>query len=350
MESVKLNGIKKINGSVIADDLMFDRIPLPDYYPWIDMGNYYGAGTSALTVHDNLYYLYFRPGKEGEPAEVIKTFPVIPGLSFINNMKTGPAGSGDNGYIYASPLQYNAVLRGTIPAGVNEFSIKGSIPDPPLFTVQYFTGKLREIGIDVTGEPVKAENIVDYNKLIKIHTTISPPLRDIVFIINKLSNNLYTEQLLKMIGCKEFVEGSVDKGIDAVFEHLKSLNVDTKGLRLYDGSGLSRTNMITAEMMSKLLTALTKEKYFDAFYNSLGIAGDPDDISSFKNFGANTVIAHNARIKSGTVNGVRSHSGYIKTKKGRLVSFSFIANNFTVSSNEINKVHIKLLQAIAEQN
>jgi serine-type D-Ala-D-Ala carboxypeptidase/endopeptidase (penicillin-binding protein 4) len=59
--SVKSAGIKKVNGNIISDDFLFDRNPLPDYYPWIDMGNYYGAGTSALTIHDNLYYLYFNP-------------------------------------------------------------------------------------------------------------------------------------------------------------------------------------------------------------------------------------------------------------------------------------------------
>ena len=347
--SVKAAGIEKINGSVIADDFLFDRIPLPDYYPWIDMGNYYGAGTSALTVNNNLYYLYFKPGKPGEPAEVLRTDPVIEGLTFTNFMKTGPAGSGDNGYIYASPGQFKAVLRGTVPAGVNEFSIKGSIPDPPLFAVQYFTKSLMDNGIDVSGASYLSEYPVDISGLQKIHTTYSPPLKDIVFIINKLSNNLYTEQLLKMIGVYEFKEGSVDKGIDGVEKFLKTLNVNTKGLRLFDGSGLSRTNMITANMMCALLTSVTKQNFFEAFYNSLGVAGDPEDISAFKNFGSNTVIAYNARIKSGTINGVRSHSGYIKAKSGRLVSFSFIANNFTVSSNRINQEHIKLLRAIAEE-
>ncbi|RPI67905.1 MAG: hypothetical protein EHM47_15180, partial [Ignavibacteriales bacterium] len=82
-EAVKAAGIKKIDGSVISDDFLFDRVPLPDYYPWIDMGNYYGAGTSALTIHDNLYFLYFKPGNPGEPAEILRTYPVIPKLSFI---------------------------------------------------------------------------------------------------------------------------------------------------------------------------------------------------------------------------------------------------------------------------
>jgi serine-type D-Ala-D-Ala carboxypeptidase/endopeptidase (penicillin-binding protein 4) len=347
--AVMTAGIKRVNGNIIADDFLFDRNPLPDYYPWIDMGNYYGAGTSALTIHDNLYYLYFKPGtRVGDPAEILRTYPEIPGLTFINNMKTGKEGSGDNGYIYAAPNQFNAVLRGTIPAGVKEFSIKGSIPNPPLFAVQQFHLVLQKHNIEITGYPAVADEKIDYKGSKLIHTTHSPPLSEIVYIVNKKSNNLYTEQLLKMTGLKVSGEGSYQKGVEALRKYLSLMNVPDYGLRLFDGSGLSRNNMITPQMMGKLLTAVTKQDYFDPFYHSLGIAGDPSDISAFATFGANTLLANNARIKSGTVNGVRGHSGYVRTKSGRLVSFSFIANNFSVSASKVNEAHIRFLKTLAE--
>jgi D-alanyl-D-alanine carboxypeptidase/D-alanyl-D-alanine-endopeptidase (penicillin-binding protein 4) len=95
---------------------------------------------------------------------------------------------------------------------------------------------------------------------------------------------------------------------------------------------------------------MTSHKFFRSFYNSLGEAGNPDDISSFKSWGIGTAIAMNARIKSGTINGVRSHSGYIKNKKGRLIAFSFIANNFSGSAREINEIHQKILISLALLN
>jgi serine-type D-Ala-D-Ala carboxypeptidase/endopeptidase (penicillin-binding protein 4) len=269
-------------------------------------------------------------------------------LTFINHMKTGPKGSGDNGYIYSAPLHNTGILRGTVPAGVKEFSIKGSIPNPALFAVQYFTGYLDANDVIVEGVPFVTDAPVDYDNLKNIYVTSSPPLKDIVYIINKKSDNLYTEQVLRMIGVKEFSEGSFRSGIKAIRKCLGELNVSDEGLRLFDGSGLSRNNMITPQMMVKLLSSISGESYFDSFYNSLGIAGDPDDISSFRNFGANSIIAFNARIKSGTVNGVRGHSGYLKTRSGRLVSFSFIANNFAASSGKVNEAHIRWLQKIAE--
>lgn len=349
VSAIRSKGIRAINGSIIADDLIFERNPVPDYWPYVDIGNYYGAGTSGLCINDNLYYLYFKPGKKvDDPAKVLRTEPIIPGLTFTNHMKTGKAGSGDNGYIYSSPWQYNAVLRGTIPAGVNEFSIKGSIPDPALFTAQHLKSALEENNIKVKGTSTRAEvkPVYDEKKLVTV--TTSPKLKDIVYIINKRSNNLYTEQILRTIALRKTPSSTTESGTAFLLAHLKENNIPVDGVELYDGCGLSRTNMITARSMVELLIYNTRQKYFDAFYSSLGIAGDTADISFYKKYGLNSAIAGNARIKSGLINGVRSHSGYLKTKKGRTIAFSFIANNYTGSSSEVDKIHIDLMIRLAE--
>jgi serine-type D-Ala-D-Ala carboxypeptidase/endopeptidase (penicillin-binding protein 4) len=349
IENLKRNKIEKIEGNIFADDFLFEGNAVPDYWPWIDMGNYYGAGTSALSINDNLYHLYFKPGKlEGDVAQPIRTEPAIDGLTFNNYMKTGKAGSGDNGYIYLAPGHYNGILRGTIPAGVNEFSIKGSIPNPPLFAAQYFRASLIEKGIEVTGKAEVLNNKVEYDETKKIVSVFSPPLKYIVYIVNKKSNNHYTEQLLMMLSAKKEGTATREKSLKYLKEFISGNNIPAGGLDLYDGSGLSRTNKITANMMGKLLSFMTKQKSFTSLYNSLGIAGDKDDISFFKNFGSGTSIEHNARIKSGSINGVRSHSGYIKNKNGRLISFSLIANNFSGRSSEINNIHVKVLEILAE--
>ena len=104
VEQIKAKGIIKITGNIIGDDSYFDYMPLPGGWAWDDIGNYYAAGTSGLCINENLYYLYFKPADSvGEKAEVIRTEPQLANLSFINHMKTGKKGSGDNGYIYAAP-------------------------------------------------------------------------------------------------------------------------------------------------------------------------------------------------------------------------------------------------------
>lgn len=348
-DAVKSAGIKRINGNIFGDALLFKNNLVQDYWPWTDIGNYYGAAPSALTINDNLYFLYFQPGKNaGDKATVLRTEPFVPNLQFENFMRTGVEGSGDNGYIYNAPNSYNAVLRGTIPAGVTEFSIKGSIPNPAWFAAYSFLSAIQQIGIAVNGEAKELISAIVYDKQKLITTTFSPPLSEIVFIINKKSNNLYTELILKAAALKETGIAGTQEGIDALRKFLSSNGINTEGLYLYDGSGLSRTNTITAKMMVELLAFMTKTKVFDAFYNSLAVAGIPGDAGSFASYGKETAIAGNARIKSGMITGVRSHSGYVKDKKGRLISFSMIANNYPGSTSKINELHKQIMIALAE--
>jgi D-alanyl-D-alanine carboxypeptidase/D-alanyl-D-alanine-endopeptidase (penicillin-binding protein 4) len=348
-EKFNMLGIKSIEGDIAADDFYFDRDPIPGNWYWIDIGNYYGAQASALTIHDNLYYLYFQPGKNvGDPTKVLRTEPVIDGLRFENLITTGKRGSGDNGYIYAAPNQYNAVLRGTIPAGSKEFSIKGSIPDPPLFAVKFLKKTLNENNIEVRGSAVKSTRPPDYSEMTLLYTIESPPLKDIIYILNKRSNNLYTEQLLRTIARAKGKEGGLYEGIEVLEDFLDSLNIDRSAMQLYDGCGLSRSNMISSRILAELLMKMKSSKYFDTYYNSLAVAGDPKDIGFFSYYGSGTKVAKNARIKSGLIDRVRSHSGYINDSNGEMIAFSFIANNFKGRSSRIDKLHLKLLIALAE--
>ncbi len=345
---IKSLSIRNINGNIYADDLLFDGQLIPDEWNWIDLGNYYAAPVSALTIHDNLYYLYFKPGKHpGDDAAVLRTEPSVPGLKFINFMKTGETGSGDNGYIYNAPWRYEAVLRGSIPMGENEFSIKGSLPDPPLFAIQYLKKKLENNGISVTGNTVKLSSRPDYKSKHFLITILSPPLKDIVYIINKKSNNLYTELLLKKISQKINGIGGTLDGTSLIKKFLGNNGIDTDGLLLFDGSGLSRENAITTKMMADLLTILPGKKYFESFYNSLAIMGNPDDIGYFKNTGRGTALENNVRIKSGVIEGVRAYSGYLKNKNGRKIVFSMIANNFNGEGSEVTAIHRNILLILA---
>ncbi len=345
---IKEKGIRRIEGSVIADDLLFEGNPISDGWVYGDMGNYYGAGANALTINDNLYQVYFKPGKNvGDDAAVLRTEPVIDGLTFVNYMKTGKEGSGDNGNVYSGPYQYNATLRGTIPAGVEEFFIKGSIPDPTLFVAQAFTKALTEAGIKISKTAGKVEKPVKYDSKNLITTTFSPPVKDIVYIVNKRSNNLYTEMLLRAIGLNKKGEGSIDKGIEAIEDYLTSNNVNIEGLHLMDGCGLARSNTITTKLMVDVLGLEYTKKSFNSFYYSLGITGDPNDISYYSKYGIGTELAFNGHIKSGLINRVRSHSGYIKDLSGRTIIFSFIVNNYTGSSSAIDKIHVNLMVTLA---
>jgi len=93
---------------------------------------------------------------------------------------------------------------------------------------------------------------------------------------------------------------------------------------------------------------MSKKDIFNAYYNSLGIAGDPDDNGYMSNMCKGTTAAFNLRAKTGTIERVRAHSGYVHSRSGRLIAFSMIANNFDGSSRLIDKFHEKVMIQLAE--
>jgi D-alanyl-D-alanine carboxypeptidase/D-alanyl-D-alanine-endopeptidase (penicillin-binding protein 4) len=343
-------GITQVKGNIIGDDSYLDYMPLPGDWFWTDMGNYYAANTSGLCIHENLYRLYFKPGKRvGDPANVLRTEPEIPGLAFFNHMKTGAVGSGDNGYIYAAPWQYVHQLEGTIPAGVSEFSIKGALPDPAKFAAQLLYDKMRISKIKIRGE-VYTQREYNDNETIrtKIHATTSPKLKDIIYRLNKRSVNLYAEQLLKILGKEIEGQGTFEAGIKVIEEWLEEKDIYKEGMFLHDGSGLSRSNATPTRLLVELLNTVYREPYFQSFYNSLGIAGDPTDIGYMKNMCKGTRAANNLRAKTGSINRVRAHTGYVYTRNKKLLSFSMIANEYRGSMRAIDKLHEKLMIQLAE--
>jgi len=349
VQAIKSAGIKKINGSVIANTSLFEETGVPWNWLWVDLGNYYGAGANALSINENLYYLYFKPGiLPGQEAHVLRTEPELPELEFENQMLTGKKGSGDNGYIFRAPNSNVATLRGTIPAGVTEFSIKGSLPNPALFAAQYINRELQKAGIQVSKPSNMSRQSRKYDKMKLIHTTHSPVLRDIVFMLNKRSINLYAEQLTMAMAINQREPVNLANGLKQIKNFLKKENISTQALHLEDGSGLSPNNLISVKMMVDLLKAIHTKPYFSSFNNSMALVGDPGDEGYFKNFGKNTIIEKKCRIKSGLIQGVRSHSGYLTTASGRMVAFSFIANNITSPYRQVDVIHKELLIQLAE--
>jgi len=152
-DAIKAKGINAINGAVVGDESLFESVQ-PGSWAWEDIGNYYAAPASALTINDNLYKLYFKPGENpGDKAEALRTEPLLPELTFKNHVLTGPGGSGDNTYVYAFPGLHEAVLRGTVPRGPAEFAVKGALPDPALFAARSFSAFLARAGIIADREP-----------------------------------------------------------------------------------------------------------------------------------------------------------------------------------------------------
>lgn len=264
VEAVQKQGVKRIEGKVIADASKWEHSLAAPSWSWEDLGNYYGAGACALSFNENSYVLYFKPGKNvGDKAEIVRTDPPILGIHLLNEVTTGPEGSGDGACIYGCEYFPYQCVRGTVPAGVEQFSIRGSIPDPAQFCADMLVHGLHEKGI-----PVDQRDLARGERLV-IHVTLSPTVKEIVYWANQKSINLYAEHLLKKMGEEVFHEGSTDAGVGAVTNFWKMQGIDLNGFHMVDGSGLSRKNVVTAKQLVGMLQKMKKSKYSEPFFASL---------------------------------------------------------------------------------
>ncbi len=354
IRALKAKGITKISGHVIGDASIFDSAILPNTWVWNDIGNYYGAGACGLTMEENLYRIYFKPhATVGKPAEVLRCEPELPGVEFVNEMKTGKVGSGDQGYIFGGPYTNTRYLRGSIPQGKDEFSIKGSLPDPAFTAAHHLQRALVEAGIQIDGQATTmrrlalVDSVPDSPRNL-LFTHQSPPLKAIVYWLNKKSVNLFAEHLVKMIGYKVKGEGSTDAGTAAIQAYWKKRGVVTDGMHLMDGSGLSRYNGITARQLVSMLRDNTQRPWFDSFYESLPIAGNSNDPGTLRRMCRGTAAANNVRAKSGFISRVRAYTGYVSTRSGTQLAFAMVANNYTCRASQMRDMFDGLMVKLAE--
>ena len=350
---LKKAGIIKIEGKIIGDDTYFNSTQAtPSSWQWNDIGNYYGAGATALNFHENLYYLYFnRSTTVGASTSVKRIDPQLPYITFQNEVTVGKKGSGDNAYIFGAPNTFNRTVRGTIPPGNTEFKVKGSIPNPAFFAAYALMSKLEEHGITTLKtattqqEEVRVGSASANNRTV-LYTYSSPMLKDICKRANHKSINLYCEALLKAIGKKVKNKGTTEDGVEAVLEFWENRGFDTETFFMEDGSGLSARNAVSAFSMAHLLSKIGRDdNLFPTFYNTLPIGGKEGTLKSlFKN---NKALGSRISAKSGSINRVRAYCGYAKTSSGKVVSFSMIANNFTGSSGHIRAKMEAIMLAIA---
>jgi D-alanyl-D-alanine carboxypeptidase/D-alanyl-D-alanine-endopeptidase (penicillin-binding protein 4) len=327
LESLRKNGINKIRGDIWLNDIKFGFNPLPDGWIWQDIGNYYGAGATGLNWCENQYDLILKPGKYvGEVTSVIKTDPVITDFQLGNLITTGEKSSGDNGYIYYAPLSNTGFSTGTIPAGVNSFSISGSIPYPSK-QFGYSLSKLLASEKIITNNKIQLYSDHVFRRdtinmmMLEMDSILSPSLDSIIYWLNKKSINLYAEALLKTFAYEKKGFGSTDSGVVIVQNFWKERGLDEDELGIVDGSGLSPLNRVTTHSQVGILKYAKTKDWFPYFYNSL-----PE--------------YNGMSMKSGTIRGVKGFCGYHKAKNGKEYIFSFLVNNYNGSSSSlVNKMY-----------
>jgi D-alanyl-D-alanine carboxypeptidase/D-alanyl-D-alanine-endopeptidase (penicillin-binding protein 4) len=333
VEEIRKLGIKKIDGRVITDDSYYDFQPVPPKWVWEDVGNYYGAGAYGLSVFDNTYEIHFNTLSDSSQA-VIKAFVPSGHGNELSNFLVA-AGNSAEGYVFAAPYSTNGWMDGTIPVNQKDFVLKASVTDPPLFIASMINEKLEDAGINISGNPttVRLEKKNLSVEIFPITDIVSPPLSDIIAVLNHESVNLFAEHLTKELGKKYKSVGSTTSGLEVVTSFLQNAGIKTDGMFIEDGSGLSPLDAINTQELVRLLNYMENQgKYFPEYYASLPDAGKN---GTLKNYFKDPVFDSNLKAKSGSMTRVRSYAGYFTAKSGKQMTFSIIVNDYTGPSKNI---------------
>jgi len=324
-DAVRRAGIRKIVGNIIVLDQLFGYEGISPKWLWEDAGNYYAPGIYGIGIFDNMYRVYLQSSSVDSLTAVLYIEPPVYDLQLTNEVRASDDTT-DNAYFFGLPFADEMRLYGTIPAHRSSFAVKGAIPDPGLFLARYFRDYLQKNGITTEGKATTYRlNPVTPTGEKLLSTIRSVDLSSIVKTINVRSNNQYAEYLYKLLT----VLDSID-----IPEFWRKKGLDSDALFMYDGSGNSPADAVSAEFLIDLLVYMNNQSENSAvFYQSLPVVGRDGTVASFLK---NTSLNGKARLKSGSISNVQSYSGYVENN-GKRYAVSLIINNFTGKRNELRK-------------
>jgi D-alanyl-D-alanine carboxypeptidase/D-alanyl-D-alanine-endopeptidase (penicillin-binding protein 4) len=328
-------GIRAVKGTVLADSSRFAGPWLGTGWSWDDLAYYYAAPVTAAQFHENSVDLTLRPGPApGSPPVYELTPPGISGLRIENRMTTGAATAQAEFTAQRAPNSPVVVIEGVVPARSRPVTHALSVHDPVRFLAAAFAEALFDGGIAVGSAPpqdANADSARDYSTVTPLLTYHSDPLRDLARRFLDVSQNQYGETFLKTMGVQAGTP-TFDGGVKAVESVLMSWDIPVDGTVLRDGSGLSRYNYVTPATLVRVIEHMYREPlHREPFLSALTVAGRTGTIAGRLR---NTAAAANARVKDGSMAGVRALCGVVNTARGEPLAFAILANGFTVPAGQ----------------
>lgn len=354
-------GIKTIQGHVIGDGRWLDGEMEEPTWLWNDLGTYYGTGVTGLMFYENMQSFNVSAGNQvGDDINIEPSYPSAPWMDFRYECCTGEKGTGDRLYMYTSEFAPVAAIRGTFGIDRAPKRVDCANKFPEYTCADMFVKWLQKKGIRCSEGPADARlsrmisgedvDICPLSEIKVIGSTFSPVLDRIVFETNHASNNLFAETLFRTLGKEMTGSSCYDSSYVAADAALKAMGINTsKGVRIQDGSGLSRQNYVSPDFFCRFLTAMMSRDCYEAFLRSLPVPGGNGSLQ-YNMKGQPAGLRDRIKVKSGSMNGVRCYSGYILpasyTKEETLV-ISIMTNNCTSPNWKVRPLLDNMMLEIA---
>ena len=353
-------GIKKIAGGVIGDD---SRYVWQRHSPgWsIDDGMWgYGAPISALSFNDNTITMQVLPGRAVRENARVAFRPDIGYFGLDNRLRTAATRMVPRGlHLDRAPGTRELALWGDISIHSRGRKLTVAVDNPALFAARAFHHVLSETGVEIAGDArvrhALGHEFPSLKQVADPKTETYPTelagvrsasLAETVKIVNKVSQNLHAEMLLREVARRRRGVGSFQAGLEDLEDFLeKDVGLREQEFVLADASGLSRRNLVSPAATVKLLTHMWKSENRETFVASLPIAGEDGTLDwRF----SRTPVRGRIRAKTGTLSHVTAISGYIATADDRDLAFSIMVNNYGVQASYIRNLVDKICIALTE--
>ena len=338
-----------IPGDLIVDESIFDDQRVHPSWEDSDLGKWYAAPVAGLNFHDNCVDITLEPGSRPGDPTIVSTVPDCPSIQVHNKSRTG-AGS--------KPLLHH-------PVGSFDYRISGhcakrwlfppvAFPDPALLGGDALRIVLAKNGVSIGGGLVRERVRLPDGSIpssLRILATHRTPLSDVLGRIGKNSQNLFAECVLKRLGYEwekkrgaDEAQGSWASGGRALRDALEAMGLDTSGMVISDGSGLSRDNRCSARQLAGVLALVDRSPHREVMRASLSLAGTDGSLRKRLRD-----LPGRVRGKTGTMRGVRALCGYVDGSSSNRYAFAIIFNGYRGSAAPYKEIQDRICRVLAKR-
>jgi D-alanyl-D-alanine carboxypeptidase/D-alanyl-D-alanine-endopeptidase (penicillin-binding protein 4) len=332
-DSLRARGIRHVRGRVLAHGNAFPDANVGYAWEYDDLNTSSGAAIDELLFNEGIAMVHVRGAERaGEPPQVrtapARTFPRV--RIEATTVARGP-GRDSTAQLSAvkDTIRGEVLVAGTVPPG-DSATLTVTYRDPS----EAYIAALRE-ALQLRGISIGDSTPLPSVRLDTLLVMQSPTLSQILPWFMKPSQNQIGEMLFKSIALQRTDTGAGRVSRRLIAERLRAWGAAPDGFLVWDGSGLSRQDLVSPETLVRVLDAMRRGPYFPVFYDAFPVAGVDGTLRTRMR---GTVAEGNVRGKTGTLSSVRSLSGYATSADGRTLTYSVLANHYLVPTDYISRV------------
>ncbi len=369
-DSLVQKGVKYVDGDLIADDSYFAFERYGEGWSQDDLVWGDGAPVSALAINDNVVFVNILPADRPGDRAFVSVVPFADYYRVDNRIITTPAGTARRIFFNREPGSTALTLWGEMPIDDQGANQALAIEDPAAFASELFRSLLEKRGITVYGRQrtrhtelaglstfsvtatAEARGGGDEllhpslpNQTMVLATYESKPLIEDIRVVNKVSQNLHAEILLRLLAREKGTAPTVGNGLEVLRGFLSKVGIPSDQYVFYDGSGLSRQNLVTPHAMVMLLSYASSQTWGKEFRDTLPLAGVDGSLADRLK---GTVAQGRVYAKTGSLGGVKSLSGYGTTNHGDKIAFAIVSNNSNVPAKKITDAIDAIIETVVD--